>query len=210
MKTKPSKSVVLHDELRLALQSGRFVPGERIDPQALADEFRTSSTPVRFALHRLVGEGLIEDHAREGFHVPLPTELVLRYLYDWMERQLLAACDLGADPSRIDRMALDAPRPDDDIVLLTRRLFEQIARSTDHPFLYRAVRQANDWLAPTRHAKQGLLEHPFDEIAQLYRHWHSRDLSALRHALTGYHAHRKQLVPRIVASLNQAAAFFAQ
>lgn len=77
-----SKSAFLYGQVRRALQAGRYVPGQRIDPATLAAEFNTSPTPVRFALYRLVGEGLIADHARSGLHVPLLTEVALHDLYD--------------------------------------------------------------------------------------------------------------------------------
>src|SRR3546814_13671093 len=84
-----SKSAFLYKQIRRALRSGRYVPGERLDPATIAEEFHTSATPVRFALYRLVGEGLIADHARSGLYVPLFTEVALRDLYDWMRRLLL-------------------------------------------------------------------------------------------------------------------------
>jgi hypothetical protein len=59
----------------------------------------TSPAPVRFALYRLAGEGLVADHARDGLHVPLLNEVALRNLYDWMERLLLMACDIGEAPT---------------------------------------------------------------------------------------------------------------
>ena len=54
-----SKSVFVYGQVRCALRSGRYAPGQRIDPAGLATEFKTSPTPVRFALYRLVGEGLV-------------------------------------------------------------------------------------------------------------------------------------------------------
>src|SRR3546814_460371 len=92
-----SKSAFLYKQIRRALRSGRYVPGERLDPATIAEEFHTSATPVRFALYRLVGEGLIADHARSGLYVPLFTEVALRDLYDWMRRLLLMACDIRSD-----------------------------------------------------------------------------------------------------------------
>jgi len=77
-----SKSAFVYGQVRCALRSGRCAPRQRIDPAALAVEFNTSPTPVRFALYRLVGEALIVDHARAGLHVPLLTEVALRDLYD--------------------------------------------------------------------------------------------------------------------------------
>lgn len=69
MTTTGSKTAFLYEMVRLALQSGRYAPGERIEPAMLAKEYNTSPTPVRFALYRLVGEGLIDDRARDGLRI---------------------------------------------------------------------------------------------------------------------------------------------
>jgi len=200
MASRTSKSAFLHDQVRMAVLDGRYMPGERIDPAALADEFRTSPTPVRFALYRLVGEGMIADHAREGFHVPLTTEVALRERYDWMQRLLIMACDIGfARASKTD-VAFDIER-DRDIVLRTGELFEAIALATGHQCLCHAVRHTNDRLAPIRRIKHALFPNAPGELTALTEHWQKRDLKALRVGLIGYHERRKRLVPRIVAAL---------
>ena len=197
-----SKSAFVYGEVRRALQSGRYAPGQRIDPSGLAAEFNTSPTPVRLALYRLVGEGLIADHARSGLHVPLLTEVALRDLYDWMERLLLMACDIGVVPTFQQSGNLVIASADDDLVKLTWQLFDAIARATAHWSLHHAVKRANDRLAPIRRAKQGLIEHAYEELSQLDRHWQTRDIPALKSALRDYHECRKQLVPSIVALLS--------
>lgn len=202
MKARHSKADVLYEEIMQALQTGRYVPGERIDPGTLADEFHTSPTPVRLALSRLVGEGVIHDCRREGFHVPLPTEMVLRDLYDWMQRLLFLACSIGVSPAHDDAVQDQLLDDDGDTVAQTRQLFEGIARATEHLSLYCAVRQANDKLGPIRRAKPGLIKHAHEELAELHQHWQRRELKALRSALTDYHERRKQAVPRIVALLS--------
>ncbi len=198
-----SKSALLYRQVRRALQSGRYLPGQRIDPGTLAEEFNTSPTPVRFALHRLVGERLIDDHARNGLHVPLLTEVALRDLYDWMEHLLLRACELGANategPPREPVGA--ALYSHEDLVKGTWQLFDAIAGASGFRPLHDAVRQGNDRLAPVRRAKRGLIDHVGDELARLSGHWQNRDMPALKAAVRGYHARRKQLVPRIVAFL---------
>src|SRR5690606_38086289 len=90
-----TKSVQLQERIRQALRSGHYLPGDRIDPAALAAEFNTSVMPVRLALERLVGEGMLEHHVRGGAFLPLPVEVELRDTYDWMQRLLLMACDIG-------------------------------------------------------------------------------------------------------------------
>ena len=197
-----SKSAFVYGQVRRALRSGRYAPGQRIDPATLAVEFNTSPTPVRFALYRLVGEALIADHARAGLHVPLLTEVALRDLYDWMERLLLMACDIGAAPTAEETGTLEIASADDDLIKSTWQLFDAIARATAHRSLHHAVKQANDRLAPIRWAKQGLLEYGVEELLQLKRHWQAGDTPALKSALRDYHERRKQLVPGIVALLN--------
>jgi len=205
MSTRTSKSTFLYDELRTALQAGRYVPGERIDPTALAHEFKTSPTPVRFALYRLVGEGMIADHAREGFHVPFTTEVALRDLYDWIQRLLVMACDIGPTPTQTKARAFDISTQDSDIVMRTRELFETIALATDHHCLYYAVRQANDRLGPVRRVKHRLLPNTSGELNNLARLWRKQNLEALKAALIDYHECRKRLVPRIVALQGSAS-----
>lgn len=197
-----SKSAFVYRQVRRALRSGRYAPGQRIDPATLAAEFHTSSTPVRFALYRLVGEALIVDHARDGLHVPLLTEVAMRDLYDWMECLLLMACDIGEAPTAQKTKQLELASADDDLLKLTWQLFDAIALATAHGSLHHAVKQANDRLAPIRRAKQGLIVQVYEELSELNRLWQARDIPALKSALRDYHERRKQLVPRIVALLS--------
>lgn len=203
MNTNYSKSAFLHREVRRALQAGRYLPGQRIDPGALAEEFRTSPTPVRFALYRLVGEGLIVDHARSGLYVPLPTEVAMRDLYDWMERLLLMACDIAPASQRPRVRSRQPTSGEDDVVKLTWKLFDRMAAATRHRSLHRAVKQNNDRLAPIRRAKQGLLEEPFEEYLTLLSPWNRNDMVSVRRALRDYFLRRHQLVPSIVDLLNE-------
>lgn len=202
-----SKSVFVYGRVRRALRSGCYAPGQRIDPAKLAAEFNTSPTPVRFALYRLVGEALIVDHARGGLHVPLPTEVAMRNIYDWMERLLLMACDIGVAPTARKTEPLELASADGDLAKLTWQLFDAIASATAHASLYNAVKQANDRLAPIRRAKQGLLKHTFEELSELNRLWQIHDTPALKSALRDYHERRKQIVPCIVALLSDGSDY---
>lgn len=202
---RASKHALLYDELRLALQSGRYVPGQHIDPRTLAQKYTTSPTPVLCALNRLVGEGLIVDHARYGFHVPVPTEVTLRDQYDWMERLLVMACDMGVARARKTNAATDVLGQEDDPVIQTRALFEVIALATGHSCLYQAVQHINDRLAPVRRVQHRLFPSTRTELATLTEHWRRHQLKALRLALIEYHEHRKSLVPRVVAALRESS-----
>lgn len=202
-----SKSAFVYRQVKRALRSGRYAPGQRIDPAALAAEFNISPTPVRFALYRLVGESLLVDHARDGLHVPLLTEVALRDLYDWMEQLLLIACDTGATPAARNTEQWELTPSDDNLVALTWQLFDAIALATARGNLHHAVKQANDRLAPIRRTTHGLLEHRFEEFSALNRHWQARDMPALKSALRDYHQRRKQIVPCIVALLSEGNGY---
>ncbi|MFT3791072.1 MAG: hypothetical protein QM741_08330 [Rudaea sp.] len=127
--------------------------------------------------------------------------VALRDLYDWMERLMVMACDIGFAPAS-KPVASHVAKRGNDIVVQTRELFEAIALATDHPYLYQAVRQADDKLGPIRRAKQPLVPDASDELAHINRLWRKRDITALKAALIAYHERRKQLVPRIVAHLS--------
>lgn len=200
-----SKSAFLYRHVRRALQAGEYLPGQRIDPAMLAAEFETSATPVRIALYRLVGEGLITDHARSGMHVPLLAEIALRDLYDWMNRLLLMACDMGATPINRKHRQLEIAPDSGDVVKQTWKLFDAIAQATHHSRLQPAVRQANDLLAPIRWAKRTLFTHTFEELFELNRHWQLHDIPSLKSALRDYHERRKKLVPHIVDLLHESS-----
>src|SRR5699024_7614938 len=123
--------------------------------------------------------------------VPLPTEVALRDLYDWMERLLQMACDIGMTPGARKTEPLKLSSAEDDLIKLTWQLFDAIACMTVHESLHHAVEQANDQLAPIRQTEQELLEHPFEELSELNRHWQKRDASALKSALHAYHERRR-------------------
>jgi len=194
-----SKSSYLYGQIRRDLQAGRYLPGQRIDPATVAGEYRTSLTPVRFALSRLVGYGMLCDQPRAGFHVPMPTEMQLRDLYDWMERLLVMACEFtAARPLE----AAPAPMPgDDDIPKQTWKLFDTIGRQTRHGALHHAIKRTNDRLAAIRRAKHELIDHAGEELVDLERAWQARDMPRLDSALRAYHQRRRQLVPCIVAHI---------
>lgn len=200
MVASQSKGTRLYGQIRRALQCGRFAPGQRLEPATLANEFETSLTPVRVALHHLSGERLVSDKGRDGFYVPLPTEAALRALYEWMEDRLLASLDWGALPNgKTHRI----PESQESIAKATWQLFDTIARRTPQPELHLAAQNANDRLAPIRMAKRALVPDAHAELAELIDAWERADIPHLKCALRAYHARRQELVPAIVQLLTE-------
>jgi len=71
-----------YDYLKSNILSGRFVPGERLAEEHLAEELGVSRTPVREALHKLEQEGLIEPLESRGFRVPHDSPEEIEDLFD--------------------------------------------------------------------------------------------------------------------------------
>ncbi|ACG78809.1 transcriptional regulator, GntR family [Phenylobacterium zucineum HLK1] len=82
--------------LRSWLQEGRFAPGAKLAAVELAEELRLSATPVREAMARLAGEGVLEERRGQGFYVAHLTRADIADLY----RVHLACLLMALDPSR--------------------------------------------------------------------------------------------------------------
>lgn len=59
----------IRQALENAIVDGRFVPGEKLDPEALATEFACSRTPIREALQALEASGLVRIEPKRGTFV---------------------------------------------------------------------------------------------------------------------------------------------
>src|SRR5947209_1572479 len=80
-------------ELRARLRRGAFRADERLAATDLAGEFGLSATPVREALSRLAGEGLLEDRRGLGFFVRRLSRADIAALYRLSLTHLLLALD---------------------------------------------------------------------------------------------------------------------
>ena len=106
----PGARLALRDhvrqQLRTAILSGAFKPGERLNERGLAEELEVSTTPLKEALRQLEAEGLLEVLPRRG--------VVIRYNDDFAEEMILARAALEsaiaalaarrADNAAIERM----------------------------------------------------------------------------------------------------------
>ena len=197
--------------LKQQLMAGSFRPGDRLEPALLGQELSSSITPVRDALHRLVGERLVAAPRHDGFQVPLLTETALRDLYSWND-QLLALAT--RTPKRRDAHALfrspsaaDPKGPPADVEAATGDLFLRIAHLSASAEHVAAVASANDRLHAVRVAEGWLLEHREIEVGRIQSHLDSRDLANLRSELAAYHRRRKKLADRIILALEQGGPF---
>lgn len=73
MKKAPTNKTTLADtlveQIRKAIITGEFQPGERINIKELTVKYGVSETPLRTALNRLLAENLIDNYPRQGMRV---------------------------------------------------------------------------------------------------------------------------------------------
>ena len=177
------------EALRRRLLDGRFPPGERIPAVTVADELRLSATPIREALSRLAGEGLVDERRHQGFFAKRPTGADVADLYRLAQAHLLI---LLAQERAIRH---DAPEPE--------RLRAEPVRAVEafclgwlstrgSTALYGAYRSAAVQLGPIRRTEplilDGLAEEaeafvqsaaadPAPEVAQTFRRFHARRIA---------------------------------
>ncbi|SUS03392.1 Transcriptional regulator, GntR family [uncultured Defluviicoccus sp.] len=83
----PSETLVemLCDSIRQSVRHGRLAPGQRLVVADLAQEFGASAGPVREAIRRLTGEGLLEFTAHRGASVRSFTSRDVREIFQVRE-----------------------------------------------------------------------------------------------------------------------------
>lgn len=185
--------------LKQQLMDGGLPPGVHLEPAALSGDLNASITPVRDALHRLVGERLVQAPRNNGFSVPIYTEASLRDLYGWNLRLLHLALavkrrsEVHETPAASSKAA--AERVDE-----TERLFLAIARLPGSGEHLAAVAGLNDRLRPVRH-KETMIHDPGAELSAIADAMSSGERPILRRLLAAYHRRRIAKVPLLLEQL---------
>lgn len=200
--------VVALSLLRQRLQEGRLKPGARITAVDLADELGLSTTPVREALSRLSGEGLVEDRRGQGYFVRLLNAADVGDLY----RLSLAHLLIALEPRRAARLppALygeagpAGPAEAADPVGAVEALFRRWVLTTGSRRLVAAFRLIQVQLGPVRRLEPGLFGDLGPEaraLAVLDPAARGERLAALRR----FHAARIRAAERLAALLDASA-----
>jgi len=187
-------------ELKRQLREGTRPPGTPLEPAVIGDELGTSFTPVRDALHRLVGEGMVENPLHNGFAVPRLSEQALRDLYAWNGQ--LVAMMLGQLRGQSDLLAKALKDAQADTPATVETFFLAIAEVSGNREQIRAIAQLNDRLAPYRQTEPMLIEDTEEDIAALLRPIISRGIAALSRDTARYHKRRVAAAAQILEALS--------
>lgn len=187
----------VYDALKQRLLSGAVLPGARLEPAAYADALGSSATPVRDALHRLVGEQLVEMRTAEGFFLPLVTEPGLRGLY-WLNLELLRVALRQATRGAPPHMPARTEHADGETV---RDLFGRIAVLSGNIEIVRSIEAASDRLATARIVESRALPHLHHDLSALQAAMSQGDLTSTARHIIRYHRSCASHVSEIVQAL---------
>lgn len=207
-----SRSERVYLKLREAIHSGRLKPGERIMEMDVANWLQVSRTPVRDAIRRLEGEGMLEHEARFGLVIAKLDQQAVMELYvmrEVLESTAARLCARQASDMELielgELVKIEQQLQGDPGALAkhNRRFHETIHRAAHNRFLLKSLHAVNDsmgllgksqMLLPHR-AKAALAEH-----AEIVRAIQKRDPDAAaetarRHVRAAQRERLKRLFP---------------
>ena len=201
-------------EIRRRMRSGRLVLGEQLMVSELSRDLHLGATPIREALARLAGEGLIEERRGAGYFARRLDAVDLVELYDLQVAYLLAALDRAERPHGGSPAAPDIPSawpaepgpegPDTLEAVETALLaFVQRGRSLA---LQRAHQLLADRLAPARRVEPEVLRPFAQEWTDLSAIVRGQGAGALRAWVGAYVERRSQAAPAIIAAMRSSAS----
>ena len=188
----------VYSEIRQRAMSGVWLPGQRIDLPHLSDDLGASTTPVRDALNRLIGERVLMTGTNDGFAMPGMTEPDLCDMYDWLHQLLLLATRRRPNRSATER----APDDDDRRNATFPALFAAIADRCSNVELSAAIIAVEARPAPAHVAEHRLLGGE-EELTGLSRAVSSGDPAIIRSRLAMWHRRRIHAAGRIVQLLHR-------
>ncbi|MGN6620301.1 MAG: GntR family transcriptional regulator [Sphingomonas sp.] len=188
--------------LKEDVASGYLSVHVRLDFAELASRYDVSTTPVREAAMRLLGEDLLDLHPKGGLRPAPVGETDLVALIDLHERLTALALrwSRGADIDLPPEGAAGAPER-------ARQFFAALARATGNAEFVRVMARIDDRLDRYRRLEAQLLPDAADEVAAIER---AAALPALLgRLLRRYHRRRRSIASRVILlalSADEAAA----
>ncbi|MBT0670626.1 GntR family transcriptional regulator [Novosphingobium profundi] len=192
----------IHETIRERVLSAQLHPGDRLDPASLAGPLASSTTPVREALCRLVGEGLVETRPGSGFHLPLLDEPELRDRIAW-SRYLSLIALREASPEHLPQIAREpgrkaAPDRAEYYAHAIARRLEGLARASGNCEIVDTMARTNARLHAVRTGEPALFEDTAEELARLDAALREADTRRLARLLNTWHRRRERHAGQLV------------
>ncbi|MBF7013710.1 GntR family transcriptional regulator [Novosphingobium sp. HR1a] len=203
----------VYAELKQALLAQRYTAGRDLSVLQLASDIGTSVSPVRDALHRLYGEGLLEMGEHRGFRLRTWSVEALRDCYTWHGHLIRMALKAGGaakfDGPAVDGWAIDCGTIDcaspDRIVAAAERLFLRFARMSGSGELVAAVRNAGERLRAVRLVETERWSDCGDELTAANTLAASGSAQELLAAMWNYHRRRIRAAGVLCEAVSRSA-----
>lgn len=173
--------------------------GEPLTVGDLASGYGVSATPVREALSRLAGHGLVEDRRGRGYYAHRIDGIDLADLYRGQEvlAQIALRSGVGSmrEPAAVRTDYLTDP------VQAWETLFEAVLRSANSDFLMSAQQRLADRLAPARRIEPEILGETAREFEPLIAAQAVAGWAGLEHALAPFFCRRRTAVEALVGRM---------
>ncbi|HEX8238260.1 MAG TPA: GntR family transcriptional regulator [Allosphingosinicella sp.] len=182
----------VYQALKGLIMGRHFLPGERLEPAALADLLSSSVTPVRDALHLLTGEGLVRTRTGDGFHLPALNEPRLDDLYAWTAEVLILALR-NRSPRSVPREGAER-----DLVERTAALFSAIAARSPNAEHGAVMTSLNDRLHSVRLLELQVLGAIDSELEDMIAADIEDDRRQLARLVGAYHRRRRRHAAELV------------
>lgn len=197
--------------LRTCLREGAYGQGQPLPIADIARDLDLSSTPVREALSRLVGEGLVEDRRGRGFFCTRLDATALAELYDLQHLQLgFATVALSAADKKFHPLRARQEEPADiagrrDFALACEALFDRVVEAAGHHALRGWHQALADRLGPARRIEALVLRGVDDELERLVSLYSTSDWVEFRAELRRFHRRRSAAVTDLATVLRGRA-----
>lgn len=194
--------------LRTQLRRGDYVLGEPLVIKDLSQALGLSATPIREALARLSGEGLVEERRGSGYFAPPLGVTELSELYQAHEALVLSVIRYPLDDPGSPVLAGEHAPPRESgasaELALAERLFDAIIRQTRNRVVFDAYRRVADRLAPARLVEGRVLQDVEGELLQLQSLVDSGS-RRLEGELKAFHRRRVRSAQEIVRLVRRSA-----
>jgi len=185
--------------------TGRFGWGMPLVTTAVAEELGLSPTPVREALSRLAGEGIIEHRPGRGYFALSPSSSDIIELYDLHQR--LALWALSRSSREDARFGIEKTSVPQERI---ERLFAHLTEISGHGALIRAHRRTVAQLRPIRAVEERVAPLAPEVVDHLEQLLCERRTDLLVAAVEAYHSERSVHAQPVFALMRKSAESIEQ
>ncbi|MBA4090127.1 MAG: hypothetical protein C0494_05975 [Sphingobium sp.] len=185
----------VYQRIRSDILDGTIEPGRKIAASDLARAFEASVTPVREALYRLVGEGLIT-MAQSGFHASVMDDAMVLDIIDLSQKFLIIGLQRLAAGAAIE-ISWDWTGQDpeaDEAVKMLEATFSHLFRATDNDAIVHWGDRTMEQLHSVRLAQCRVSRRARREGLTLLELVVARDRTRLARQILAHHRRLKQTI----------------